>query len=51
MIMTGLKASGMLSALSLCITAHAGACQEQAEISACLAIVYAGFILVIALRT
>lgn len=51
MIMTGLKASDKLSALTLCITAHAGACQEWAEISACFTIAFAGFILVIVLRT
>ena len=51
MIMTGLKASGKLSALSLCITAHAGACQEQADISACFVIAFSRFIPVISLRT
>ena len=51
MIMTGLKASDKLPALTLCITAHAGACQEQAEVSACFLRSYTGFIPVTVLRT
>ena len=35
MIMTGLKAFGMLSAPALCITAYTGAYQKQTEGSAC----------------
>ena len=51
MIMIGLKAFGKLSALALYITAHAGACQEQVEFSACFSVAYADVILVIAPRT
>lgn len=47
MIMIGLKPSYELSALAIYITAHVGACQEQAEISACFTMIHTASIPVI----
>lgn len=51
MIMMGLKASDKLLVLTLCITAHAGACQVQAKFSARFKVIYTDFILAIGLHT